>query len=426
MNDFAACAKIGSGSTAEVYSCIHKKLQRFVAVKVMTDDADEEYFEQEAKNHESLDHPFLCQYYGRTMIRNRKAIVTELVQGVTLLELVNREHGLSLHRAAVIFAQIAVALEYMHNEKRMAHRDVKLENVMVDNFDRVKLLDFGFTSSTAEGMFETICGSAPYAAPEIFNGETYSYAIDVWSLGVCLYGMVMGSLPFQGGNVRALSESVMHGEIRFPDTVTPEFVDLVKQMLNRSPSERITMENVLKHPFITLSTRPDLKERIAQNPAVNMRITSVNDIDREIVEKLLLDGYKEEDIYESLLNPAHSDSEILLAYRILKSDKVKEIMSTTVMPNFRFAGRHTITMRSQNLPTLKPLTVKPDVRRSRMKVMSVGPPEEAVHSNSPLPENPLTKHPSNLGTRVFVNRKKYNTPPRLIAPSILASKPAFV
>lgn len=425
MNEFAACAKIGSGSTANVYSCIHKKLQRFVAVKVMTDEADDEYFEQEARNHESLDHPFLCQYYGRTSIRDKKAIVTELVQGVTLLELVNREHGLSLHRAAVIFAQIAVALEYMHNEMKMAHRDVKLENVMVDNFDRVKLLDFGFTS-TSDSMFETICGSAPYAAPELFIGDPYTFAVDVWSLGVCLYSMVMGSLPFQGSSAQMLSQNVMHGEIRFPDTVTPEFVDLVKQMLNRNVTERITMENVLKHPFITLSARPDLKDRIAQNPGLKMRITGINDVDREIVEKLLLDGYSEHDIYDSLLNPALSDSEILLAYRILKSDKVKEIMSTIVMPSFRSSGKYTITMKSQNLPTLKPLAVKPDLRRQRVKVMSVGPPEEAVHSNSPLPENPLTKHPSNLGTRVFMNRRKYNTPPRLIAPSILASKPAFV
>lgn len=115
----------------------------------------------------------------------------ELIEGTNLLQYVNQNHGLKINEVQNIFSQLIIAIEYLHNELNISHRDLKLENVM---------LDFGF-SSIKKNIMSTLCGSIPYCAPEVLKCQTYTKEADIWCLGVILYSLVSGKLPFFCSNL---------------------------------------------------------------------------------------------------------------------------------------------------------------------------------------------------------------------------------
>jgi serine/threonine protein kinase len=119
----------------------------------------------------------------------------------------------------LLSVSFSLILEYIHRN-HVAHRDIKLENIRYNNFTgNVKLLDFGFASFYAPKYFlETNCGSPCYACPEIYDNKPYDpQLVDIWSLGVCLFGMVTGSLPFDGNDFKTLAASVRSGKISYPE-----------------------------------------------------------------------------------------------------------------------------------------------------------------------------------------------------------------
>ncbi|GBP88302.1 hypothetical protein EVAR_89878_1 [Eumeta japonica] len=126
------------------------------------------------------------------------------------------------------FWQILSAVEYCH-ERRIVHRDLKAENLLLDANMNIKIADFGFSNYYAAGeLLATWCGSPPYAAPEVFEGKRYTGPeIDIWSLGVVLYVLVCGALPFDGSTLQSLRDRVLSGRFRIPYFMSEE----IKRML---------------------------------------------------------------------------------------------------------------------------------------------------------------------------------------------------
>ncbi|EPY87733.1 MAP/microtubule affinity-regulating kinase 3 isoform 5 [Camelus ferus] len=141
---------------------------------------------------------------------------------------------------------IVSAVQYCH-QKRIVHRDLKAENLLLDADMNIKIADFGFSNEfTVGSKLDTFCGSPPYAAPELFQGKKYDGPeVDVWSLGVILYTLVSGSLPFDGQNLKELRERVLRGKYRIPFYMSTDCENLLKRFLVLNPIKRGTLENVL-------------------------------------------------------------------------------------------------------------------------------------------------------------------------------------
>ncbi|XP_053192036.1 MAP/microtubule affinity-regulating kinase 3-like isoform X3 [Scomber japonicus] len=141
------------------------------------------------------------------------------------------------------FRQIVSAVQYCH-QKHIVHRDLKAENLLLDADMNIKIADFGFSNEFTMGnKLDTFCGSPPYAAPELFQGKKYDGPeVDVWSLGVILYTLVSGSLPFDGQNLKELRERVLRGKYRIPFYMSTDCENLLKRFLVLNPAKRGTLE----------------------------------------------------------------------------------------------------------------------------------------------------------------------------------------
>lgn len=147
--------------------------------------------------------------------------------------------------------QMLKALDYCHREG-VVHRDLKLENLLLSDSDNIKITDFGFSNMFLEGgLMSTFVGSPAYAAPEILANEKYcGPKVDIWSLGVILYTLLTGDMPFQDENIAVILGQINRADYPMPDSISAEAADLIRRLLCRNPEERLSMSEVRSHPWL--------------------------------------------------------------------------------------------------------------------------------------------------------------------------------
>ncbi|CAL1542745.1 unnamed protein product [Lymnaea stagnalis] len=174
----------------------------------------------------------------------------DYAQGGELYDYLNKMGKLSEVEARRIFRQIVSAMHYCH-ENGIVHRDLKLENIILDDEGNVKIADFGLSNYySLNNTLKTFCGSPLYASPEIVNGRPYhGPEVDVWSLGVILYTLVYGAMPFESNDLVNLKRQISEGEYTQPSNQS-DAAGLIRHMLTVTPSRRATMDHVLRHWWI--------------------------------------------------------------------------------------------------------------------------------------------------------------------------------
>ena len=154
-----------------------------------------------------------------------------------LCEYVKQQRRLVEADAGPLFAQVLSALVYMH-DRHWVHRDVKLENVLLDKHGLVKLVDFGFSALQTAKPFQTFCGTPCYMAPEIVQRKSYwGPPVDVWSLGILLYAMLSGFFPFRARNYNDLYRKILRGAYEMPSTLSADAQELIRGMLDADPTK---------------------------------------------------------------------------------------------------------------------------------------------------------------------------------------------
>ncbi|CAK6979751.1 MAP/microtubule affinity-regulating kinase 3-like isoform X6 [Scomber scombrus] len=213
------------------------------------------------------------------------------------------------------FRQIVSAVQYCH-QKHIVHRDLKAENLLLDADMNIKIADFGFSNEFTMGnKLDTFCGSPPYAAPELFQGKKYDGPeVDVWSLGVILYTLVSGSLPFDGQNLKELRERVLRGKYRIPFYMSTDCENLLKRFLVLNPAKRGTLE-----------VREDAENQIMKDRWINAgfeedELKPYTEPELDITDQKRIDvmvgmGYNLEEIQESLAKMKYD--EITATYLLL-------------------------------------------------------------------------------------------------------------
>ena len=197
-----------------------------------------------------LHHPFINQILDSFETDTHFFIVMEYVCG-DLLSFIRKRNKLNESTAKIIFKQIIEGLKYIH-KKKIIHRDIKLDNILIDLTNTIKICDFGVSRKIEKGnLIYERCGTPAYIAPEIYAKIGYEGCqCDIWSAGVTLYYILSGTLPFRGGNIQELEKIIINGDYEKISDVSDEANDIIKGMLKIDPKKRLTIEEILKHPWL--------------------------------------------------------------------------------------------------------------------------------------------------------------------------------
>ncbi|KAM6224668.1 serine/threonine-protein kinase SIK1 [Rhynchocyon petersi] len=246
---------LGKGNFAVVKLARHRVTKTQVAIKIIDktrlDPSNLEKIYREVQIMKLLNHPHIIKLYQVMETKDMLYIVTEFAKNGEMFDYLTSNGHLSEEEARKKFWQILSAVEYCHNH-HIVHRDLKTENLLLDSNMDIKLADFGFGNFYKPGeALSTWCGSPPYAAPEVFEGKEYEGPqLDVWSLGVVLYVLVCGSLPFDGPNLPTLRQRVLEGRFRIPFFMSQDCESLIRRMLVVDPAKRITIAQIKQHRWV--------------------------------------------------------------------------------------------------------------------------------------------------------------------------------
>ncbi|KAJ8983765.1 hypothetical protein NQ317_006097 [Molorchus minor] len=235
---------------------------RKVAIKIMDKISlgdDLPRVKLELKALQTLSHEHICKLFQVIETDGHFFIVMEYCSGGELFDHIVEKNRLSESESRMFFRQIVSAVAYLHS-LGYAHRDLKPENVLLDRYQNLKLIDFGLCARPLDGMdspLYTSCGSPTYAAPELVLGNQYlGPEVDVWAMGVLLYALLAGSLPFDDVSIDSLykkdSAKFKAGKYEEPSFMSKESLRLINSMLQVDPKKRITVNKLLSHPWLTL------------------------------------------------------------------------------------------------------------------------------------------------------------------------------
>ncbi|XP_074250453.1 MAP/microtubule affinity-regulating kinase 3 isoform X10 [Saimiri boliviensis] len=255
-----------------------------------------------------LNHPNIVKLFEVIETEKTLYLIMEYASGGEVFDYLVAHGRMKEKEARAKFRQIVSAVQYCH-QKRIVHRDLKAENLLLDADMNIKIADFGFSNEfTVGSKLDTFCGSPPYAAPELFQGKKYDGPeVDVWSLGVILYTLVSGSLPFDGQNLKELRERVLRGKYRIPFYMSTDCENLLKRFLVLNPIKRGTLEQIMKDRWINAGHEEDeLKPFI--EPELDIS-------DQKRIDIMVGMGYSQEEIQESLSKMKYD--EITATYLLL-------------------------------------------------------------------------------------------------------------
>ena len=255
IGPFKLLDKIGNGKFATVSLGIHEETKEKVAIKQIKKSElnTDNLLTKEISIQKILFHPYLTKMYCVIEKEDSIFIVTEYCAKGDLLNFMIENRVFEEEEACKIFQQVLSSLEYLHNNN-ISHRDIKPENILLNEFGDAKLSDFGLSTKFEKGkLLEKACGSPLYAAPEMLTGKKYDGTkIDIWSLGISLYAMVCGELPFddEDNNMKNIVYKIKNGKYTLPDNLSPLCKDLIKRILEANPDKRITLEEIKNHNWV--------------------------------------------------------------------------------------------------------------------------------------------------------------------------------
>ena len=265
IGDYQVIRTIGSGSTGKVKLAVNLNNGLKVAVKIIS----RKYIQEPGKNSKETpasrrrrilreaailnlaSHPNIVRLHDLYVTDEYYCMVFEYVDGGQMLDYIISRGKLAEPAARRFFSQLISAVAYCH-ANGIVHRDLKIENVLIDGRGDVKLVDFGLSNFyDPDAKLKTFCGSLYFAAPELLKGITYTGPeVDVWSLGIILYVLVAGKVPFDDKSLSALHEKIKSGRFTVPLHLSPECQNLVKVMIEVDPEKRATLGEIMTHPWM--------------------------------------------------------------------------------------------------------------------------------------------------------------------------------
>ena len=248
IGEYRITGFLGAGGMGEVYRAEHNRIGRSAAVKVLTHttntDGSLERFFNEAQIQASLRHPNVATLYDFTEVNRQPCIIMEYVDGQTLAERIRPCGPLALAETVYIFQAVVEAIAYIHDHG-VVHRDIKSNNIKISSTGEVKLLDFGIAKSEASQQLTatgSVIGTLEYLSPEQLMGGIADARSDIWALGVLLYEIAVGRVPFEAITIGELCRKIQKVEYTPPSVLNPmvprEVTTIVTRCLRKNPMDR--------------------------------------------------------------------------------------------------------------------------------------------------------------------------------------------
>ncbi|KAL0248329.1 hypothetical protein GEMRC1_003565 [Eukaryota sp. GEM-RC1] len=316
---------LGEGTFGHVKLAEHALTGHKVAVKILSKRKIrslrmDEKVKREIRILKLFDHPHITKLYEVIDGWGEIYMILEFVPGGELFDLISRNGPFKENDVRHYFQQIISAVDYCHRNL-IVHRDLKPENILLDAESNIKIADFGLSNLMADGNFLlTSCGSPNYAAPEVISGQPYvGPAVDVWSIGVILYAMLFGRLPFDDRNIQVLFTKIKSGRFFFPSNITvPDSLkDLIRGMLIVDPLQRASIDDIKSHEWFRTSLPKYLD-------IILVDFRTLGAVDEDIVdevEALFSHAASREEIKKALRR--HETNEITVAYHLIRDQRWK-------------------------------------------------------------------------------------------------------
>lgn len=368
--------KLGEGSFAKVKEGLHTLTGQKVAIKVIDKKKAKEdayvskNMRREGKLLQMIIHPNIIQLYELMETENSYYLVTELCEGGDLMDYICARKYLSEVCTRKFIRQIISAVDYLHRIG-ILHRDLKIENLLLDKNLNIKLIDFGLSNYTKSELCITQCGSPAYAAPELLAHKKYGSKVDVWSIGVNMYAMLTGNLPFtvEPFNIKSLYNKMMKNEMNaIPEHLSKSGEELLRKLLNPDPTKRISLKEAMEHSWLNEGYANPLKPFPYPNKPTEDQVNPT--ILRYMNSNM---EFNVNEIAENIKSNKPSSS---LATYYLLLNKVKTML---------------LKMEPKTKDKLKPRLDNKPVVKELKQIKTIQPPQQQANTTqSPIPRNMKT------------------------------------
>ena len=254
--------ELGVGSYGRVYLVTHNITQKKYALKVINKHKLMQTYGtcqlmlNEIDIHSKINHPNIIRLYNFKETDEEINILLEYAEGGNLFSLIQKENGFPEHIAYKYFIQMVNAVYFLH-QNNIIHRDIKPENILIGENGVLKLCDFGWAKEITVNNRSTFCGTIEYMAPEIVGSEKYDFGVDVWSLGVLLYELLMGHSPFKSNKEKNVMIKIKQHDLVFDKNrnLSENCINLINGLLDSNPATRLKIKDIFEHPFILINSK---------------------------------------------------------------------------------------------------------------------------------------------------------------------------
>ncbi|KAJ8568759.1 hypothetical protein K7X08_030981 [Anisodus acutangulus] len=271
LDDFEAIKVIGKGNGGIVRLVQHKRIGQFFALKVIQMNIEESVrrqIAQELRINQSSQCPYVVIFYQSFFDNGAISIILEYMDGSSLADLTKKVKTIPEPYLAAICKQVLKGLWYLHHEKYIIHRDLKLSNLLINHRGDVKITDFGVSAvlESTSGLANTFVGTYNYMS-RISGGTSYGYRSDIWSVGLVFLECATGQFPHstpQGEegwvNVYELMETIVDqpAPCATSDQFSPQFCSFISLCVQKDPKDRLSANELMRHPFITMYSDQDV------------------------------------------------------------------------------------------------------------------------------------------------------------------------
>jgi len=340
ISDFDIKKELGSGAFGHVYLVVHKQTNAQYAIKAIDkrnkmNVEETPYFKREIEVMYKVNHPNVVKLYGHFEDNNYCYFLMEYISKGNLYGLIPKDNKKRINTkvVATIMKDIISAVYYLHNmNPPIIHRDIKPENILLNDGLVAKITDFGWSNYIFNGIKRTtLCGTPVYMAPEIIREQPHDEKVDIWCIGVLLFELTTGTLPFQGETIEALKNNILNLKISWPKDINLDAKNLIIKILKVEPDQRISLTDMIQHDYFTKHIKDPLQylvkpeENVQYNTFLvskddpktwNYKLNDDNDTDVIKNESKI----QEKNISEDNLSDEKKYLELLDKYEKLKDD----------------------------------------------------------------------------------------------------------